>query len=119
MKKDKLSYQNKISIEKVKEKATLIVKNFNPLKIILFGSIANDSQNQYSDADLLVILESNKSNIDLGVEISTSLKHDIPMDIIVKTPEQINKRLEIGDYFFQSIFREGITLYERNTERMD
>lgn len=119
MKKSELSYQNIISIEKVKEKANSIVKNFNPEKIILFGSIANGLQNQNSDADMLIILKTNKPTFELGVEIATSLKHDFPMDIIVKTPEQITKRLEIGDYFIQNIFREGITLYERDTKRMD
>jgi len=107
-----------ISIDKVKEKANFIVRNFNPDKIILFGSIANGMHDDNSDADILIIIKSEKSSFDIGVEISSSLKHDIPIDIIVKTPEEIKKRLEMGDYFYQNIFTEGITLYERNTERM-
>ncbi len=114
-----MSHQNLISIEKVKKKTESIVKNFNPEKIILFGSVANGFQNQDSDADILIIIKTNKPTFEMGVEIATYLKHDFPIDIIVKTPEEISKRLELGDYFIHNIINEGITLYERNTERMD
>jgi len=108
-----------ISIDQVKEKANYIIRNYNPDKIILFGSIANGNQDQSSDADILIIINTDKSSFDVGVEILSSLKHDFPIDIIVKTPKEIEKRLEIGDYFYQNILNEGITLYDRNTERMD
>ncbi|NOX47493.1 MAG: nucleotidyltransferase domain-containing protein [Chlorobi bacterium] len=114
-----MSHHNIISIAKVKEKTNSIIENFNPEKIILFGSVANGFQNQDSDADILIIIKTNKPTFEIGVEIATYLKHDFPMDIIVKTPEEISQRLKLGDYFIQNILNEGITLYERNNKRMD
>ena len=101
-----MSPQNLISIEKVKKKTESIVKSFNPEKIILFGSVANGFQNQDSDADILIIIKTNKPTFEMGVEIATYLKHDFPMDIIVRTPEEISKRLELGDYFIHNIINQ-------------
>jgi predicted nucleotidyltransferase len=114
-----MSHQSIISIEKIKEKTNSIVKNFNPEKIILFGSVANGFQNQDSDADILIIIKTDKPTFEVGVEIATSIKHDFPMDILVKTPEEISKRLKLGDYFIESIIDEGLTLYERDAKRVD
>lgn len=38
----------------------------------------------------------------------------VPMDIIVRTPEQIRHRLKIGDPFIRRIMERGEVLYERN-----
>jgi hypothetical protein len=36
-----------------------------------------------------------------------------PMDILVRTPEEIQHRLEIGDYFIREVLEQGRVLYER------
>jgi len=119
LKESEISYRKIISIEWVKEKANAIVNKYNPEKIILFGSMANGLPTQDSDADILVILKTDKPTFEMGVEIAMSFKHDFPIDIIVKTPEEIANRMEIGDSFIQNIIHEGIVLYERDTKGMD
>jgi hypothetical protein len=37
------------------------------------------------------------------------------MDILVYTPEEIKKRLEIGDFFFIEILEKGKVLYARDS----
>jgi len=39
----------------------ILIDNYNPLKVILFGSLANGEIHDYSDIDLIVIKESDKS----------------------------------------------------------
>ena len=93
-----------------------ILKNFNPHKIILFGSCAWGHPSTESDIDLLVIMDLEESPISKEAEISLKTKPPyVPMDILVRTPEQIQQRLEIGDPFIYRIIEEGKILYERAT----
>jgi uncharacterized protein len=69
--------------------------------------------------DLLVILNTEQSTWDISVEIFLMLKHEIPMDVLVRTPVEIAKRLKYGDFFIKEILENGKILYERNSKRMD
>jgi predicted nucleotidyltransferase len=87
--------------EEILEKANLIIRKFDPEKIILFGSYAAGNPLSDSDVDLFIIMNSEKPSWEKSVEISLALKHTFPIDIIVETPEEIDKRLNAG--IFSSI----------------
>lgn len=94
-----------------------IICAFDPERIILFGSYAYGMPTSDSDLDLLVVMESDQRPTTRAVNISKILRPRlIPIDILVRTPEEIRYRLEIGDYFFQEIFEKGKVLYERSVE---
>lgn len=94
--------------------ATKIAENFQPEKIILFGSHAWGNPTTESDVDILVIMDVEGSPIRKEAEISKIARPKfVPMDIIVRTPEQIQYRLKIGDPFIRRIMKEGEVLYER------
>ena len=93
-----------------------IVNHFQPDKIILFGSHAWGAPTTYSDVDILVIMDVDGSPIRKEAQISKVVRPKlVPMDIIVRTPEQIQYRLKIGDPFIGRIMKEGQVLYERRT----
>lgn len=102
----------------IKSQANIIKKKFDPEKIILFGSYAQGSPTLESDVDLLVIVNTNNSTLKLSSEIALSLDHSFPLDIIVRTPEQIEKRIQNGDFFLEDIISHGKVLYERIGKRM-
>ena len=104
---------NKVGMSEILERVRIIVRNFQPDKVILFGSYATGNVNPDSDVDLLVIKDTDESTWDLAVDISTALKHSFPMDIIVRTPKEIAKRLECGDFFVKNIMEHGKVLYEQ------
>ena len=106
-------------LDEIKAQVYLIVEKFNPKKIILFGSYANGKPTQESDVDLLIIIETNQSTWELSAKIASSVKHFFPMDIIVKTPEEVTRRLKYGDFFIEDITKNGKVLYERTGKRMD
>jgi predicted nucleotidyltransferase len=97
----------------IKDKVLTIAEKFEPEKIILFGSYAAGTPASNSDVDLLIIMDTKRSTWDLAVEISSSLKHSFPMDILVRTPQEIARRLEYGDFFIRDIIERGKVLYER------
>jgi len=105
--------QRRISISEINDKVRTIVNKFRPDKIMLFGSYAKGDPSFESDIDLLVIVDTNQSTWDLAVEISLAVKHSFPMDIIVRTPQEIDRRLQYGDVFIKNIMETGKILYER------
>ncbi|RMG42320.1 MAG: nucleotidyltransferase domain-containing protein [Methanobacteriota archaeon] len=101
-------------MQDIHQKAAAIAARYHPEKIILFGSQASGDANADSDIDLLVILETNRPTFEVSVEIAMMLDHNIPIDILVKTPGEISRRLKMGDFFYQNILENGLVLYERN-----
>jgi len=64
--------------------------------------------------DLLVIMETGARPADRVVAISRLLRpRPCPMDILVRTPNEIEKALSNGDFFIQEIFNHGKVLYEQ------
>ena len=95
-----------------------IVYHLPVQKIILFGSYSNlhGSPTPDSDIDLLVIMETSESLTDRIVSISRLLRpRPFPMDILVRTPQEISALLESGDPFFQEIISQGKIVYDRQT----
>jgi predicted nucleotidyltransferase len=102
---------NKELITKITEK---IKRYYDPQEIILFGSYSNGRQERDSDLDILIIKETNEKYRERTLKVRRILSEEnsvIGMDIIVYTPEEISKRMEIGDSFLSNILNEGIVLY--------
>lgn len=91
-----------------------ITQAFDPQRIILFGSHAYGHPTPDSDVDLLVVMESSERPAVRAARVSRVLRpRPFPMDILVRTPDELRHRLEIGDYFIREILERGKVLYER------
>ena len=92
-----------------------IVDALAPEKVILFGSYAYGTPSQDSDVDLLVIMETDAQPVDRYLAVSRLLRpRPFPVDILVKTPEEINQALKKGDSFLRELTTQGRVLYERS-----
>ena len=100
------------NIEKIQNEIVEKLKPLHPQKIILFGSYATGNETQDSDIDMLVIMPFEGNPISKSAEMRLSLSSKVPIDLLVRTPQQIEHRLEIGDYFYQEILDKGKVLYE-------
>jgi len=104
--------------EVIKKIVDILVKEYHPDKIILFGSYAYGKPTEDSDIDLLIIKAiDEKRRIDRIVEVRrlvhNSIKRiGIPFSPIVLTKEELYNRLEIGDDFIEEITNKGKVLYE-------
>ena len=91
-----------------------IVAAFTPEKIILFGSYAYGAPSVDSDVDLLVIQKTNLQRVERSVAISELiLPRPFPVDILVKTPNEIQDALNKNDPFIKEIINRGRVLYEQ------
>ena len=98
------------------------------LKVILFGSYArgdfvDDPVGGYvSDYDLLVVVNHEtltdvldywaKAEEHLLREYQVTHKFTAPVNFVVHSLADLNKRLKRGQYFFSDIVRDGVVLYE-------
>ncbi|MDE0469238.1 MAG: HEPN domain-containing protein [Candidatus Poribacteria bacterium] len=90
-----------------------IVREFDPLQIILFGSQARGDADQDSDIDLLVIFAELTDKRKAAINIERALS-DVPVakDIIVSTPEELERgRTRIGSVL-RYAQQEGKTLWK-------
>ena len=96
-------------IPEIREK---IIREINPEKIILFGSYAWGMPTDDSDVDLFIIQKSNEPRRARQISLRKKLfGSNVPMDILVYTPEELNYRLELEDFFFEKIIKEGKVIY--------
>jgi len=98
--------------EELKDATNRIVKEYSPEKIILFGSWAWGNPGKDSDIDLFVVKNTKKTRRDRQIELRTKLfPSGLPLDILVYTPKEVDKRLKMGDFFVRKIINKGKVLY--------
>ncbi|MBM4166665.1 MAG: nucleotidyltransferase domain-containing protein [Ignavibacteria bacterium] len=115
MQKKYFTKSGTISKRAIREIAKRIAENFDVEKILLFGSYAYGNPTEGSDVDFLVVMYHNKlNNRKQMFEICETLyPKPFPIDIIVRTPKDIETRIPQGDWFLKDAYTKGITLYER------
>jgi uncharacterized protein len=89
-----------------------LAREFHPRRVILFGSHAYGQPSHDSDVDLLVTIETSLRPVDQAVAIRDAVEFPFPTDLLVRTPQQIDERLALGDPFIREIVTRGIVLYE-------
>ncbi len=96
-----------------------IATEFKPEKIILFGSWAWGKPEPDSDVDMLIVKESFRPRAEREYELRSLLfPSEIPVDIIVYTPNELKQKIENDhNLFLKDIVNNGITLYENNQIR--
>ncbi len=105
-----------VSEETIQEIARRIAETFAPQKIILFGSYAYGTPTPDSDVDLLVIMESSDSPALRSTKVARAARpRHVALSAIVRTPAEIKRRLEMGDFFTREILEKGRQLYDRDT----
>lgn len=91
-----------------------IVARFDPDKIILFGSHARGTANRDSDVDLLVVMEVPGSKKNQTIEIRKTLAGmGLAKDVIVATPEEVERSKDLVGTIIRPALRDGKVLYER------
>ena len=99
----------------IRRYARAIAEEFQPDKIILFGSYAYGTPNEDSDVDLLVVMPAaNQHN--QSVRIRWRLAAPFPLDLLVRTPKEMAWRLEEGESFTTTIVSQGKVLYEKDDQ---
>ena len=91
-----------------------IVGRFQPSRVVLFRSQARGTAKEWSDVDLLVVMDNVPNKRRVAVEIRRSLG-DLPIskDIVIATPDEITRRGHVVGTVLRAALREGTIVYER------
>lgn len=125
--KTSLSYLPQTKQDQILQVVSIIREVANPEKIILFGSHAtntwvedkyfeNGTQYEYiSDYDFLIITKNSPDKefvlIDKIINRCENL-FKTPLNVIIHDISYVNEGLEIGQYFFTDIIKEGVLLFD-------
>ena len=98
------------TLDKIREVAKQIGENFQPQKIILFGSYAWGVPGHDSDVDLFIVKETQNTR-ETARQIDGSIfPRPFPLDIIVYRPKQTEEARK-KDFFIREILEKGQLLY--------
>jgi predicted nucleotidyltransferase len=91
-----------------------VVERFHPRRIILFGSQARGEATSESDLDLFIEMETEARPPERAVEVSSIFGlRPWSLDVVVYTPEEVQRLRKINGTLVSVIEAEGKVLYER------
>lgn len=91
-------------------------ENYDPLKVILFGSHAYGEPTDDSDIDLFIVKNTDRRRSDRFVDVKRILYNSnirVSISPLVYTKEELEERVKIGDDFILEILQKGVVLYEK------
>jgi hypothetical protein len=94
----------------------VLVEQFHPEQVILFGSYAYGTPDEHSDVDLLVVKRIEKSSVSERREILKAWRpirwatNSLPFELVLVSPAEHQKRLAEGGGFYASITNGGLLL---------
>lgn len=107
-----------IPLSAIRRYARQIAERFQPDKIILFGSYAYGKPDSESDVDLLVVMPA-ADMVNQAVRITLACDPPFPLDLMVRTPKYLQRRIQDADWFLREIVSKGKVLYEKDDKGMD
>ncbi len=101
-----------VSFNEIENAARKIGEQAKAQAVILFGSHARKQASENSDVDFLVIADSDLPRHKRSRRLHLLFKpYPFPMDILVYTPEEVEKESEFEVSFISRVLREGKRLY--------
>lgn len=102
----------RVTREQLNNLVKRIIDASHPLRIILFGSIARGEDRPYSDLDIMVIMPNGTHRRETARKIYRHLLgFGVPVDIIVATPEDIEKYSGSSGLIYKEALKDGKELY--------
>jgi predicted nucleotidyltransferase len=98
----------------IKRVARQIALALNAEQVILFGSHARGEATPYSDVDLLIVAESDLPRFKRSRKLYRQFRpYPFSMDLLVYTPQEIEKGKKSSLSFVSTVLREGTVIYVR------
>lgn len=113
MNKESLDRKTRLEQE-LKRITEIIVREYKPQRMILFGSLAQGKVHEWSDIDLAIIKDTPARFIDRIGEIFHLVHPKLAFNVVVYTPQEVVQMVETGHYFWRDeISGKGKVLYDR------
>lgn len=101
-----------VSMVEIEEFCDRVAKTCHPRRIVLFGSYAAGSARSDSDVDLLVETDDQSTGCRAAARIIRETGPRFGVDLLVRSRDEVARRLEQNDCFLASVYRNGRVIYE-------
>lgn len=89
-----------------------LVKEYQPEKIIVFGSMATGKVHEDSDVDLFVIKQTSRRSFDRLKDVARFLSRKIGIDCVVWTPQEVVEATRTNSFLRNEILTKGKVVYD-------
>ena len=89
-------------VEELSRIVEVIKEEYDPERIIVFGSMAGNNIHEWSDIDLLVVKRTSKRPLERVLELGRLVKPKVGIDLFIYTPEE--NELLLRKVFFFAIY---------------
>lgn len=108
-----IAERKKLLEEELNRVVEIIKRDYEPDKMILFGSLANGKLHECSDIDLLIIKNTAKRPLERCLEVCRLIRPKIGIDLFVYTPQEYELLQKEKFSFLMNIINTGEILYEK------
>jgi predicted nucleotidyltransferase len=115
--KDGTEERKAILTKELKRVVDIVIKEYLPEKIVLFGSLSDGEVHEWSDIDLVIIKDTPKRFLDRIEEVLFLVYPKVGLNVVVYTPLEAEEMENRRHYFFvDEIMKKGKVLYERDKQ---
>lgn len=90
-----------------------IIRNYQPKRIIVFGSFARGDIHHGSDLDLVIIKNTKEGFLKRMDHVLDLCDGEIAVEPLIYTEAEFEKMLREGNDFLETVNKEGKVVYER------
>jgi predicted nucleotidyltransferase len=101
--------------EELNRIVAVIQNEYDPEKIVLFGSLAAEAVHEWSDIDLLIIKKTDKRPIERTMEVTQLIHPRVGIDLFIYTPAEFELLQKERYAFLLNILKTGKTVYEKRS----
>jgi uncharacterized protein len=92
----------------------ILTTQYQPEKVILFGSMASGTVHEWSDLDLVIVKNTSKPFLQRLKEVALMCQAPVGVDFLVYTPNEFAQMIsEQNSFVLEEIVRRGKVIYER------
>ena len=106
-------YNGRTLAEWLPEVVAAVAERFDPLRVIVFGSLARGEEGPDSDVDLMVVMPHVGNKRETAVEMRLAVRAPVPVDVFVTDLEEIERRGHVIGTAVEAALHEGRVVYER------
>jgi len=89
------------------------LKEYDPERIIVFGSHARGEADEHSDLDIVIIKETKERFLDRLKTVYELVQPTFALDVLVYTPGEFAEMRKQSNPFIEMVLKEGVVIYEK------
>ena len=90
------------------------LRGIDPLRVYLFGSCARGEEDEFSDLDIVVIMNTKVPFLERALLVCRHFPLELgAVDLLVYTPEEWQTMQQNGNAFAEMVREEGRVIYEQ------